>query len=270
MNHAILNGKLIKESKANISVLDKGYFFDFCVYSALKVIGGEVFFKDYHVDRLFESAKILDLNHNFKKEEVLEWIDRLIKKNKTKDALVRLLLIGDVDENKNAKLFILQVSGLTYYKNEMYSQGAKVITFEGERLFPQAKTKNLMPGFLALRKAREAGALEALMIDKDGCIREGSRSNFYAVKDKTIYMPPKNKCLGGITKKMLLESCKEEFDFVEQDIKLSDIKNYDGIFITSTSMNVVPIRYIDDIDMGENFDNAKRIGKLYKEYVKSL
>ena len=69
MKYSIFNGKLIKTKKANISMLDKGYWFDFCVYSSLKVIQGKPYFLEYHVDRLIESASILEINHELKKKK---------------------------------------------------------------------------------------------------------------------------------------------------------------------------------------------------------
>ena len=184
MTKVILNGKIIEEKDANVSIADKGYFFDFAVYSSMKVIQGKIFFPDYHVVRLFESAKLIGLEHNFSEKEVLNWLNKLVEINKTKDSLLRAVLIGDPDNNK-AKLFIFPISGLTYYPSKLYKHGVKVITYHGERLIPRAKTKNLLMNFMALREANNKDAIEALLVDRQGNIREGTRTNFFAIKDKT-------------------------------------------------------------------------------------
>ena len=185
MTKIIYNGKIIEERDANISITDKGYFFDFAVYSSIKVIQGKIFFPDYHIARLFESAKLIGLEHNFSEKEILDWLNKLIEINKIKDSLLRAVLIGDADDDNKAKLFIFPISGLTYYPNKLYKHGVKVITYHGERLIPRAKTKNLLMGFMALREARQNEAIEALLVDGQGNIREGTRTNFFAIKNKT-------------------------------------------------------------------------------------
>jgi len=269
VKYSIFNGKLIKTKKANISLLDKGYWFDFCVYSSLKVIQGKPFFLKYHIDRLFESAEMLEIKHDFIKEDLQKWAEKLIKKNKIQDALLRFVLIGDPDGG-DTKLYILPITGLTYHKNQDYSEGIKVLTYQGQRPIPQAKTKSLLLSFLAFKKAKKEEAHEALMIDNDGNVREGTQTNFYVIKDDKIIIPPKEKSLGGITKKFILEAVKDNYKIIEEDIPLEKIKagEYDEIFISSTTRNVMPIKQIDDYILETDFKNTKKIAKLFKEYYK--
>jgi branched-subunit amino acid aminotransferase/4-amino-4-deoxychorismate lyase len=266
MAKSILNGKIIDESEATVSILDKGYFFDFAVYSSIKVIQGKIFFPEYHVDRIFESAKLIDLEHEFKKSDIISWLYKLVEINKIKDALLRIILIGDPDNKYGAKLFIFKVGGLTFYPAKLYRQGIKVITYKGERRIPKSKTKDLLLNFLAYREAKKQNALEALLVDSEGNIREGTRSNFFAIRNQTIITPPPEKVLEGVTKKIILEAVKNHFKIEHQDIPLKDIKKYDEFFISSTSMNVMPIRQIDDMIFETNFEKTRFIQKLFKEY----
>jgi len=265
MKFIVFNGKTLKEDEANIPIIDKAYFFDFAVYTSIKVVKGKIFFPKYHVDRLFESAKIIGLNHQFSREEVLEWLKLTVEKNKLQNALLRVILIGDADENKNAKLYIIPF-GLTFYPEKFYKRGVKVITFFGERFLPNCKSKSLLLNFLALREAQRRDALEALLVDKDGNIREGTRSNFFVIKDDTLVTPPKEKVLEGITKKIVLKVSKKYFKIKEKDIPLKMIKEFDECFITSTSMNVMPIRQIDDFIFDTQFEKTRIIQKLFKEF----
>ena len=256
----------MEEKDVNVSIADKGYFFDFAVYSSMKVITGKIFFSDYHVKRLFESAKLIGLEHNFSEKKVLNWLNELVEINKIKDSLLRVILVGDPDNKSKAKLFIFPISGLTYYPSKLYKHGVKVITYHGERLIPRAKTKNLLMSFMALREAKDKSAIEALLVDRQGNIREGTRTNFFAIKNKTIITPPEDKILGGITKKIILEIAKKDFDIKHEDISVNKLKNYDEFFITSTSMNVMPIRQIDDMILNTDLKQTKLIAKLFKEY----
>lgn len=262
----ILNGKPIPEKEAVVPITDKAYFFDFAIYESLKIIKGKVFFPEYHIDRLFESAEIIELRHSFKKEEILGWLNLLIKENNLDDAFLKIVLIGDPDENKNPQLYIMPLTGVTYYPKQFYNKGVKVITRNGERRFPKAKTKDLLLSFLALREATRNDAIEAIMIDSDGNMREGTKSNFFAIKGDTLITPPEDKVLEGITKKMLIKSCEKDFKIKKEDIAFSKIKEYDEFFISSTLFNVLPINQIDDIKLETDFVKTKKIQKLFRDY----
>lgn len=266
--HAIINGEIIEKEKAVIPIYHKGYFFDFAVYSSIKVLNGKTFFPRYHVERLFHSAKIIGLSHNFKVEEVLSWIEKLREKDQLTNSLLRIVLVGDPDGKEKPLLYIFSVSGLTFYPDKWYRQGVKVITYCGERFLPQAKTTNLLLNFLALETAKKQNALEALLLDREGNIREGTRSNFFAIKGNYIFTPPKEKVLEGITQKILFMATKGIFSIVYQDISLKTIKEYEECFISSTSMNIMPIRQIDEMFLRENFPKVYKIQRLFKEWWK--
>lgn len=266
MQYTIKNGELIEESKAKIPITNKAYFFDFAVYSSLKVIQGKIFFLEYHVDRLFESAKLINLGHSFRKEQVVDWLNLLVEKNKLKNAFLRIVLVGDATENKKPDLYIFSLTGVTFYSDKFYKRGVKVISYKGERRIPKAKTKDLLLSFLAFREAKNKNAIEALMIDNDGNIREGTRSNFFAIKGNALITPPKEKVLEGITRKMILQVAKKDFEIKEEDIPFSKIKEYDEFFITSTLFNALPINQIDDTKIESDFKKTKIIQKLFKDY----
>jgi len=266
MSHAIFNGKIIDISEAQIPVADKGYFFDFAVYSSLKVVQGKIFFPDYHASRLLESARLIGLDHQFKQPQIVDWLKELVEIDQLKDALLRIVLIGDPDKNQDAKLYIFSVGGLTFYPDKFYKHGAKVITYQGQRRVPNSKTKDLLMSFLAYREAKENGALDALLVDKDGNIREGTRTNFFAIKGDVLITPPDEQVLSGIARKIVLEVASKDFQIKFENIRLDEIKNYDEFFISSTSMNVMPVREIDDLVFDSNFEKTRQIAGLFKEY----
>lgn len=181
MDRVIFNGKTIKRSQANISIYDQGYFYDFTVYSTIKFINKKLFFNEYHISRLFESARILGIKHNFTRKQIGGWLKLLVKKSKLKSALIKIVLIGDAINNSDAKIYIFIASTLTLYSKKYYDKGAKLISYTGERYLPDSKSKNLLLNFLAYRKAKRSHAIDAILIDHKNNIREGTRSNFFAV-----------------------------------------------------------------------------------------
>jgi len=270
MSKVIFNGGLIEESEAQISITDKGYFFDFAVYSSIKVVQGKVFFPEYHVVRLFESAKLIDLQHKFKTEYVVSWLWKLVEVNQTKDALLRVILIGDPNNTNKEKLFIFTISGLTFYPDKLYKHGAKVITYKGERRIPNSKTKDLLLSFLAYREAKKRGAIDALLVDQEGIIREGTRSNLFAIKDGVIFSSPPEKVLGGITKKILVEAVTGKFKIKTDNISLKNLGDYDEFFISSSSFNVMPIKQINDLVIDNNFLITREVEKLFKQHCNDI
>jgi branched-chain amino acid aminotransferase len=248
MEYISHNGKLIPESNATVSILNKALFFNFAVYESVKVVKGQGFHLDYHVDRLLNSAQLIELDHDFAKDKILLWLKDLVEKSQRKDLLIRILLLGSAGPDEESRLFMFPL-GLTFYPDRFYKQGVKVTTYEGERLVPQAKSKDLLLNYLAYREAQKLDALDALLIDKDGNLREGTRSNLFAVKGNQVVTPSKEKVLEGITRRLVIEAVEKlpDLELIEQDIPFGKVKDYDAFFITSTSMNVMPIKQIDDV-----------------------
>lgn len=266
MAKVILNGELIDEAEATVSIADKGYWFDFAVYASLKGVQGKTFSTEYHIERLFESARLIELGYQFTQAEVKAWLNRLIEADSIKDALLSVVLIGDPDNVSGAKLFIFKVSSLTFYPDKFYKDGIKTITYPAQRRIPQAKTKDLLLSFLALRKAKKQGAPEALHVDDEGNIREGTRTNFYAVKDRVIFTDSLDKVVAGIAQKNLLAAVKDDFEVKYQDIPLANLDDYDEFFISSTSMNIMLLRQIDNTVFDTDFPQTRQIQKLFKNF----
>ncbi len=261
----LVNGRLVDKNEAVIRIDNKAYFFDFAVYTSLKVVKGKPFFPEFHIDRLIESANLIGMKHKFTKEEMIDWIYKTINENKIDNALFRIILIGD-DENRveNTYFFIIPL-GLTFYPDKYYSKGVKVVTYKGERFLPQSKSKNLLLNFLAFKKARENNALDALLVDHNNNIREGTRSNVFFIKDDVLVTPPKDVVLEGITRKIVLELAKEYFEIEEREVSIDELPNFDECFITSTSMNVMPVSNIDD-KITYSINKSRILNKAYKEY----
>ena len=261
----IKNGELIPKEDANISVYSKALFFDFCVYSNIKVIQGKMFLPEFEIEKLFESAEKVGIKYEHSVEELLQWAEMLVKENNLQDALIRLLLVGE-DVESEAQLFMFPV-GLTFYPNKFYSEGVKLITFDGERYLPTAKTKNLLMSYDAYQEAISRNALDALLVDRDNNIREGTRSSFFVIKDNTLIIPPKEKTLEGITKKIILDIAPQIMKIKEANISLDKIFDYDECFISATTMKIMPVCQIDEIKF-EVGEKTKELMKLFKRHCR--
>ncbi|MDD3370381.1 MAG: aminotransferase class IV [Alphaproteobacteria bacterium] len=269
MKHAIANGKVVAESKVQIPLTSRAFFYGFAVYSSIKIVNGKPFFGPYHAARLFDSAKQIGLAHNFKKADILGSVAALVKADKVKNDIFKIVLVGASAPDENAKLFVFSTGVDTAYPPDFYKRGVKVITYRGERRLPRAKTLDLLISYLASREAAKKDALDALLIDRDGNVREGTRTNVFAIKGQTLLTPPAEKTLEGITKKIILKAAAKEFKIKETDIPATKLKTFDEIFISSTSMGVMPVRQIDALKIRSNFARTHRIAELFDDALRA-
>lgn len=259
------NGQILPLEQAVIPIENIEYEYGFGVYETLKVRNGMLYFTEQHVKRLFISAEIIQLDHPFTQFQVIEFITEVIKKNGIDACNIKMLLIGGRTKD-DALLFIIPLAPL-YPDRKLYKQGAKTITVDYERIFPQAKTLNMLGSYLAYRKARQQNCYDALLLDRDGYIVEGTRTNFFAIKEKTLFTPPTEKVLQGVTKDTLFYVAKNNnYQIQEIDIPLAGINQYDGTFLTSTSTKIMPISQIDDM-IQEIPEELRRLMKLYDEFL---
>lgn len=258
MKYALKNLELIEERDAVIPITQRELFSSFGVYESIKVIDGNIEHVIDHITRLFESARILKLEHNFKIDDVAASLDILIEANGDRRVSLKLQLIG----GKDPSLFAF-TTDLPVYPPEFYTDGVKVISYNGERIFPHAKSNCLLLNYMAAREALSADALDAILIDRSGYALEGSRTNLFAVKGNVI-ITSENDVLYGVTRKRTLAVVRDLGFIIDfKKIPLLDIKqgSFDEVFLTSTSMGAIPVSTIDDISIGSSFPVTAIINK---------
>lgn len=264
--HISKNGTLIPLSEATIPVNHIEYAYGYGVYENLRVLNGKVLFINDHLERLQHSAKVIELVHPFTTEQLKQWTMELVASVPTGVFNLKMLLIGG-REPGDCLLFILPLSPL-FPEKKLYTQGATAITYPYERLFPQAKTLNMLGSYLAYKTARAQGAYDALLINRDGHITEGTRTNFFTITKNTITMPPMRDILEGVTLKHVLHVArKHTFTVVEKNILPADLDAIDGAFITSTSTKIMPLKKIDDRALPPIPEALKALMKHFDAFV---
>ena len=152
-----------------------------------------------------------------------------------------------------------------------YRGGVKVTTFRHERFLPEAKTLNMLPSYLAYREARRAGAFDALLVARDGTIREGTRTNFFAVKGRTLITPPVKLVLDGITRRTVIACARQHgYGIIEDSIRLKEISAYGGAFVTNTSGGIVPVKQIDNFVFPDVAVEISDLRKCYSAHLDAL
>ena len=225
------NGKLLPISQATISLSNIEYAYGFGVYETVRVNNGIAYFLSEHVSRLLKSAEIISLEHTFTTDLVSDAIDALIKANDVATCNIKILLIGG-PAHEDALLYALCFNPL-FPDRKLYQAGAHFITYTYQRLYPGAKTLNMLPSYLAYREAKQNGAYDALLTDHNGSITEGTRTNFFGVRGNTIFSAPEIDILPGVMRRAVITVAKRNnFDIQVNAIHPQKLAQYDGAFVT--------------------------------------
>jgi branched-subunit amino acid aminotransferase/4-amino-4-deoxychorismate lyase len=243
-NYFSHNGRIQPASQAAVPLDNIEYAYGFGVYETVRAAHGKALFLDEHCRRLMDSARIIGLEHPFSAGSVRQNVENLLAKLKVEACNIKILLIGAAAK-ENANLYIQCLNPL-FPDRKLYKNGADVTTARFERAYPHAKTLNMLPSYLAYRGARQAGAYDALLINSKGCITEGTRTNFFGLKDQTLYSAPEEEILLGVTRDHVIQVARKAgFKLELTDILLDNVKQFDSVFLTSTSSKIMPLKSID-------------------------
>lgn len=272
-----LDGKFVSESEAKISVFDHGFLYGDGVFEGIRAYDGKVFRLREHIDRLYDSARAINLEIPLSKEEFERIIIETLRRNNLRDAYIRPIVsrgIGDLglDPRKCKKPTVIVITkpwGKLY--GDLYSKGLKAITVAIRRnsfdaLPPNIKSLNYLNNVLAKIEANVKGGDEAIFLDRNGYISEGSGDNIFVVKKSKITTPPTINNLRGITRDVVIEIINRlGIPFSEANLGLYDLYTADEVFVTGTAAEVAPIVEIDGRIIGDG-----KPGKITKQIMEEF
>ncbi|MCX6685428.1 MAG: branched-chain-amino-acid transaminase [Methanoregula sp.] len=252
-----IDGKYLPADQAKISVFDHGFLYGDGVFEGIRAYNGRVFRLKEHLDRMYDSAKTIDLHPPLSKEELTEVICELLRKNKLDNAYIRPIIsrgVGDLglDPRKCPKpsVIVIATSWDAMY-GDLYDKGLKAITVSvrrnpAEALPPNVKSLNYLNNILAKIEANYKGGDEAIFFDTNGYVSEGSGDNLYVVKNGEILTPPTLNNLRGVTRMVLIEIARSlGITVKEQNLGYFDLYAADEVICTGTAAEVAPITWID-------------------------
>ncbi len=262
--HAIHNGAIIQSSEATVPVSSRAVQYGFSTFESLRVVEGVAIHLRDHLQRLQNSCAVIGLVHPFTEAEIAGWVAKLLAVDRIREATVRIQLYG----GPKPELFIL-AQKLLSYPDSYYSEGVKAITYHGERLIPSSKTGNLLLNYLALEEAKRQDCFEALLVDRHGAVLEGTRSNFYAFANNTLYTAPDELVLQGITRDRVIAAAKKlGFTLTYEAILLEDLQagRYTELFISATSMAAMPLSAVDSHLFPSTYQRTRAITELVRSW----
>jgi branched-chain amino acid aminotransferase len=259
-----LNGKLVDQEDAKITVFDHGLLYGDGVFEGIRVYNSRVFELDAHIKRLYESAKGIRLTIAISQSELSGAVEETVVANNITDGYVRLVVtrgVGTLGLNpficKNSCIYIIADS-IQLYPEELYEKGMRIISATTVRnhplaIPPQAKTMNYLNNILAKIEALDNDVPEAIMYNHVGYVAEASGDNVLIVKDGVIYTPPAEAgALPGITRSIVIKLAKEEnLQVVEKNLTRYDLYVCDEFFLTGTAAEVIGIVNVDGRIIGD-------------------
>jgi len=259
-----VDGKYFEKEEAKISVFDHGLLYGDGVFEGIRAYNGRVFRLDAHVNRLYNSATAIMLGVPVSRDGMKSIVKDTLAVNKMKDAYVRLIVtrgagtLGlDPDFCKSPSVICIADS-IALYPKELYEKGLTIITAPTPRvgsgaLFPQVKSLNYLNNIMAKIEAKNAGVLEAIMLNTDGTVAECTGDNIFIVKGRRLLTPDvQSGILEGVTRDAVMEIARREgLEVVECRMSRFDIFVADECFLTGTAAEVVPVVNVDGHVIGD-------------------
>ena len=260
-NEVIYNSQLMEKDAVNFNNFDDGDI----VYEIIRLVNGIPLFLEDHLMRLYYSANIVGFNIGITNSEIRNSIKYLSLENQLFDGNVKILF----HYKKNGKVSFLCYFIKHNYPNDLqYKDGVKVLLHSAERNTPNAKIiddsfRKTMDEILLKEKI-----YEVLLVNSNGWITEGSKSNVFFIKDNILTTAPIRMVLPGITRKFVMKIAKlSNINIIEECVHQNDIDKYDAVFISGTSPKILAISSINDVKYDVNNPLIKMFTRGYDEEI---
>jgi branched-chain amino acid aminotransferase len=276
-----LNGELVPEEQAKVSVFDHGLLYGDGVFEGIRAYNGRVFRLEEHLDRLWDSARAIMLQIPMEKSELTEAVLETLRANDLRDGYVRLVVTrgcGDLglDPLKcpMPTVFIIAAS-IALYPEEYYENGLALVTCSTRRHDPTAldtgiKSLNYLNNILAKMETTHAGVPEGIMLSTEGYVAECTADNLFLVNRGMLITPPLYLGnLGGITRDTVMELAELRGLPVHEELfRLKEVYCADECFLTGTAAELIGVVSVDGRQIGDG--KPGRITELLREAFVTL
>lgn len=276
-----INGNILPESRAHISVFDHGFLYGDGVFEGIRSYNGRVFKLKEHIKRLYGSAHSILLSIPLSPEAMEEAVLETIRANNLHDAYIRVVVsrgTGDLglDPRKCPRPNVVIIADkIVLFPAELYEKGLEVITVPTRRnipdaLDPQIKSLNYLNNILVKIEANRAGVMEAIMLNSNGIVTEGSGENIFIYKKGKLLTPPTYVgVLEGITRDIVINLAGkanlviEEAPFTRHDLYVAE-----ECFLTGTAAEIIPVVNVDGRHIGSGVPGpvTRLLMSAFKEY----
>lgn len=277
-NFVYIDGEYYEKENAKISVYDHGFLYGDGVFEGIRAYNGMIFRLTEHVNRLFDSAKVIGIVPAVSKKEMEEIIIKSCLKNEVRDCYIRPIIsrgIGDLGLNPylcKKPSTICIVDKINLYPEDDYKNGLKIVTVATHRNFneslnPRVKSLNYLNNIMAKIEAVQSGVKEALMLNPQGYVAECTGDNLFIVRKGKIYTPSvQSGSLDGITAEAVSElAIKRGLEVIPCLMSRFDIWTAEECWLTGTAAEMIPVTSVDTRLIGDG-----KVGPIYKSLLEDF
>ena len=279
------NGSFEKWNDSNVHILSHTLHYGTGVFEGVRAYktakGAAIFRLQDHTSRLFEAAEKINIKIPFSNDELNNTQLEILNKNNLDQGYIRpIVYLGNEGLGLRAKDLSVNVAIAawewpSYMDPKAKNDGISVIKSSHRQYENPLHSGNKIIGTyfsntMALHEALESGADEAIMMDKDGFISEGSGENIFIVKNNIISTPTKAHCLNGITRQSVIQIAKDlDFEVLEERIRYEDLINAEEAFFTGTAVEITPITKLDNkpINDGKRGEVTYKLQNKFQEII---
>ena len=279
MSYVYLNGEFIKSDTAKISVFDQGFLYGDGIFESFRSIGNHLYQFSHHYQRLLQSAEALSYPVTFTQQKLESILLELRERNGLNNAYYRITItrgegqIGfqrNMGDNLTCLVLAREFQGLddSYYQQGIELQVAQTRRNAPEAINPKIKSISNLNSLLGKLEAKAAGAFEVIMLNNKEHICEGSASNIFWTRGQWVFTPGASTgLLEGVTRSTIMRLCEEKLNLrvVTGEFKLQDLQFSDEVFITSTSLEVIPVVKVDGFTI-----NQGKVGSIARHLREEL
>ena len=259
-----LNGQIIKEEDAKISVSDLSYQFGYGLFETIKCDQGTPIFFESHYKRFTHSAKEIGMAFPVEQEEVKKWIKEVLSANKLTQARVKIIISKRLEEKFNVFIMTSPLEKLP----ASYSLLSYTLSRDTKSVSFRHKTTSRADSYVAYKKALEEGFNDALYINEKNELIECTRANIFLVMEDKIITPLlESGILSGVTRSKIIEIAKSENITVEEkNVHSLYLNKAKAVFITNAILGLMPVLRIKFEDREYNFSSDSKILSLKNAY----
>lgn len=276
MDTYYIDGNFVAEDQAVISAKDITVLRGYGVFDFLVTYNRRPFFLEAHVARLENSAREINLALTHTNEEICRIVRETIDKNPHhQECNVRIVYSGGISPDgvtpQGNGILMVMVTPKHQLPEWWYTDGAAIATVDMERFIPTAKSTAYLNAVFAQQEARKINAVEAVYVDRENRVLEGTTTNIFGVKGDVLVTPP-DMILPGITRGVVLDLLKDRYEVQLRHMDKSELLAMDEVFITASNKEIVPVIRIDDQEMsaGKPGPVTTHVMAMFKEFTQAF
>lgn len=255
------NGEFLPSEGFSESFLNQPFY----LYEVFRVIDGVPLFIDDHHQRFLQSLEITHQRASEHFETLRQDILKLVEMNALKEGNMKLVYLPD-----EPVCLMAYVNPHQYPTEEEFENGVSVSFMQAKRENPNAKVMDTALRSHANVMKQEQQVYETLLVNEDGCVTEGSRSNVFFIKENQLITPPLEQVLPGITRLNIFRVCRElGLEVIEKCVSMKEVLNIDAVFISGTSRKILPVKQVENTCFNVKHPLLQHLKQAFDAYVSS-